>query len=540
MVFVGILLVTLSFSVSALVPVEGIILGEAQDEYQTDPLKYVFRDIYDTSKSSENKKLKFYLSFYNDGAVLEDSCQNAGPLKYASSWDEKQARRHVAATLQYLGLDTTIKAIGAYSHRLELSQDDFINLKNNLIKNYCSRNLTVFSLKTIEKSLEYYFKNPPTSIIPDLATSPFATKKIKMASDKLSVRSKEFDLVIKSFRSFCSWSGDVEDYRLLAPYLQNSFIMAEVIKNISGVKRIIDEKNFKVSTTPSNETVQVVCMDLICRKETNESFKKKFPMSMGTSNLYQDLVKNYCHHFKYLGPVKSTIPQISDWIAKSKTNENILETSQFISLITGIPDLLLGVENFKEISEHLKSSIDERWDQWAQKTLNQFSHDFMFEESLKIKLRPKSTDRINKISLVFDVTLGEMDRVVKDNDKLTVEFNLSLPKNYLRHLRSKWINLQNEVDFDGQKEFKKQTSQYVGTILKEKEKLFIHKIWTDELFQIIADELIRQVTSYEGAMFRSYRDEMLKIPVKFSYGLFALSFIKYRADVTNGRVKLGI
>src|SRR5690606_5643996 len=123
-----------------------------------------------------------------------------------------------AATLQYIGLDTSIKAIGAYARKLDISNEEFSRLSKNLVKNYCSQNITIFSLKSIEKSLDHYYQNPEATIIPSLVSSPFATEAIKTSSEKMSARSKEFDLVVKNFRAFCSWGGQDEDYRMLTDY----------------------------------------------------------------------------------------------------------------------------------------------------------------------------------------------------------------------------------------------------------------------------------------------------------------------------------
>jgi hypothetical protein len=530
----------ISVSVQALVPVEGIILGEAQEEYQSDPLRSVFRDIYDTSKSVENKKMKFYFSFYNDGIELENSCSYFKPAKYAWPWDEKQARRSMAGTLQYIGLDTTIKAIGAYAKKFKLEEDQFHILKKNLVKNYCSQNITVFSLKTIERSLEYYYKNPSQEIIPSILSSPYATNKLKETSEQEMARSKEFDFVIKSFKSFCSWGGEVEDYRLLTPYLSNSFIMSEVIKNMSGLKREINEKTLEVLSLKSDTTVQVVCEDLICRKRSEDVFKEKFPLSLGSTGRQEDLIKNYCHHFKLLVPPKETIEQVREWIKKTDPEDPILETSFFISLITGVPDFFNGVGSYQEVIPIVKSSIQEGWDHWATGILTGFSQDFLYEESMKIRRRERKSEKVKKFSLIFDITMGEMDRVFKDNDKLSVNFEIKLSKNYLLKLKSKWIQLQNEVDTQGQEEFKKKVSSDLGVILKDKEKLFSQKIWSDEFYHLVAEELIDQSVSYEGPLFQSYKEKMISIPIKFTYGLFALSFLKYRADVAKGRIKMGL
>jgi hypothetical protein len=536
------LILLLTFNVYALVPVEGILMGEAKEEIQSDPLKAIFSDIYDKTKAGENKKVKLYFSTYESGSRLFESCSYLAAPTYGTPWQEKQAKRSMAATLQFIGLDTTIKAIGAYARRLEISEDNYKTLKSNLVRNYCSKNVTILSLRNIEKSLEYYYANPLKDIIPSVETSPFAPKAAKMMSEKATSRSKEFDLVLRNFRAFCSWGTEVEDYRMLSPYLNNRFIMAFVIKNMSGVQDQIDEKEFKVVTRPSASTVQVGCKDLVCRKEpTHAGFKNLFPMSIGSTGLFTDLSKLYCHHFRYQDYPQQTIPEVKAWIKSSELEEPVFETSQFISLMTGVPDFMNAVDAYQDVPLLAKSSIDERWTQWSNSVLTSFSRDLLFEESLKVKVEPQ--DDLAELSskgfiIDFSVTLGEMDRILKDNDKIQMIFELKLSKNYIRALRTKSLLLEADVDEEGKKVFRDEVGRYIDIQLREKEKLFSQKMWNEEFSRLIADELIRQTRLYRGPLFNSYQDEVLRVPVKFSYGLFALSYLRYRADVAAGRLKL--
>jgi hypothetical protein len=41
-------------------------------------------------------------------------------------------------------------------------------------------------------------------------------------------------------------------------------------------------------------------------------------------------------------------------------------------------------------------------------------------------------------------------------------------------------------------------------------------------------------------LFNDYKDQIISIPINFSYGLFAISYIRYRADVAAGRLKLSL
>ena len=531
-------------AVFALVPVEGILLGQAVNEYQQDPLNYIFSDIYDKSIAGENTKLRLYQSTFESGSLLKESCSLYSPPTYASSWMEKQAKRSVVSTVQYIGLDTSIKAIGAYAKKFEVTEEAFQKLSNNLIKNYCSKNITVFSIRRLEQALNYYYKNPQMNLIPSVEGSPFVTPIYKTKTESIQGRSNEFDQAISSFKSFCSWGGDVVDYRMMVPYLQNSFIMAFMIKNMTGVQDKYDSVLQKINQVQSTDTVQVGCTDLICRKVSLDQFKQAFPRSIGSTGLYTDLAKLYCHHFKSQDySTQNTIPIVKDWIKKMELENPIFETSYFISLMTGVPDPVFGIDSYRELPVIAKSSIDERWKTWANEVLKSFSKDMLFEESLKIKAQPRRDTlslRTEGFWLDFSVTLGEMDRIVDENDKLVTSFDLKLSKNYIRQVRSKWIDFSNNIDEAGRIQFRDQIAKYLDIQLKEKEKYFRQQMWNQDFSRLIVQELVEQILTYQGPMFDSYKEEMLKVPVKFSYGLFAIGYLRYRADVKAGRLKLNL
>ncbi len=521
--FVGYYFLFFSFSINALVPIEGIILGHENNQTQV-----TSNDIYNESQNEENKKMKLYEATYKSGESLFESCRYLGKGFYSTFWDELQAKRAVVATLQYIGLDTSIKALGAYARSLNISQGEFTHLKKNLIHNYCSKNLTVLSLRNVNKSFDYYYKNPEKKLIPSVGNSPFASEEFKKSSEELSSRSREFDLVIKNFRSFCSWGGDVEDYRMLAPYLSNRFIMSFVIKNLSGVQ----EKG-----------VQVSCSELICRKKTLKIFNENFPLTLGSTGIETDVSKLFCHHFSFQHYSKKTIPQMQDWIKASGKEDLILETNQFISLITGVPDLWSGVQKYHDIIPIIRSSLDRRWTKWATEALKTSSKDLFYEESFKIKTvsrSDQSTLLTKGFGLDFSVTLGEMDQLINIDDHLGLYFNIKLSKNYLRFLRSKSLILEKNIDLEGLKSFKQDVANHLGSQLKVKEKLFKQKMWNEEFLLAMSEELIKQTRTYVGPLFESYQDEMIAIPVKFSYGLFAISYMRYRADIAAGRLKLNL
>lgn len=542
-VLVGILFMFSSLSF-ALVPVEGILMGEAVGEYQNDPMYYIFSDYYDKTQTGENAKLRLYQSLYRSGVHLQESCSLYSPPSYSTVWMEKQAKRSMVATLQYVGLDVSIKAIGAYAKRFDLDQDAYQKLSSNLVKNFCSKNITVYSIKRIEQALAYYYANPEPKVIPTIESSPFATVAYKTATESTQARSAEFDQALNNFKAFCSWGGDVADYRLMVPYLKNGFIMAYLIKHMTGVQDQFNEKSMQVNQVPQIDTAQVACTDLICRKVSLDSFKENFPRSIGSTGLYTDLAKLYCHHFKFQDySSTNSVPEVKNIIKKLELEDPIFETSFFISLITGVPDAVFGVEKYRDLPAMAKSSIDERWNKWANDVLSMFSKDMLFEESLKIKANPLRDNvalRTRGFVLDFSVTLGEMDRIVDNTDKLSLSFDLKLSKNYLRQMKTKWKTYTNEIDLEGRAQFIEELARQMSVQLKGKEKYFRQKMWNEKFSKLIVQELMEQVLTYRGPLFDSYQDEVLRIPVKFSYGLFALSYLRYRADVNAGRLKLNL
>lgn len=318
--------------------------------------------------------------------------------------------------------------------------------------------------------------------------------------------------------------------------------MAFVVKNLLGVQDTFDEKKQKVETVKSPSTVQVTCEDLICRRTQSwEEFERKFPLSVGASGLDTDLAKLYCNHFRYQDYVATdAVPQVKQWIKESELEDPIFETNFFLSIMTGVPDPMYSTEKYIDLPLMAKSSIDERWTNWANDVLNLFSKDLMFEESLKIRtipLRDKVSIRTGGLKFRFSITLGELDRVMDETDKLRSTFTFKLSKNYLRSIKTKWNSLKGQADFEGQKNFKKEMAQYLNLQLEKKEKLFLQKIWNADLSRIMAEELLEQVLAYEGTLFDSYKDEMLIIPVEFNYGLFAMSYLRFRADVNADRLK---
>jgi hypothetical protein len=530
MKMLGYSLLLMTLNVHALVPVEGILMGEAELEYQQDPLTRIFTQTFEKPLPEESARLKKFQSIYEEGYLLMNSCSKHEEPRYFSQGQLQTVRRSVAATLQYIGIDSAIKTIATYARKNEMSEENYQRLSSNLVKNFCSKNITIISLKNIEKSFGHYFEHPVPEMLPTVVASPFVSQNIKEATESLQARSREFDTAIRMFRSFCSWGGDVADYRMLAPYLKSPFIQGMLISKMSRN----DDEGFKV-----------VCRDLVCRKAIELEFTRFFPTTMGSTGIVSDLEKQYCSHFRLLDyEPKRTIENVAEWIKKSELEAPLFETGFFISLMTGVPDFMFAVNKYSDLPLLLKGPVDERWNLWAKNSVNSFSHDLYYEESLRVRAEPRrnvAQIKYEGFKINFDVTLGEIDRLLKDKDKISLSFDLNLPKNYLRNMRSEWISMQKHLASEEEKTaFLEKNARYIGVYLAPKEKLFQQKMWNDQFPRLVSHELLEQVLRYEGDAFESYKDEMINVPVTFSYGVFALNYLRYRSDVQKGRLKVNL
>jgi hypothetical protein len=59
----------------------------------------------------------------------------------------------VIATLQYIALDLTSRAIPQYAKYFEFNREEYVNMVDGLVGNYCSSNISVISKKELRNNL---------------------------------------------------------------------------------------------------------------------------------------------------------------------------------------------------------------------------------------------------------------------------------------------------------------------------------------------------------------------------------------------------
>lgn len=523
----------------ALVPLEGLIFGNVKDIKQFDPLSGVFSDSAIVDKSLltelERKKIEEYMGLYKQGANLKFRCQNDNRIRYLNSWQESVAKRSIVSTLQYIGLDISMRAIIEYMKSLDYTKAEFNNVVKNLVNNTCSKNLSIYSLKLLRNNFFHLYETKTKFSIPSIEKSPYFTPLIRKRTNSRQAKQNEFNFALKNFRAFCSWGGDTEDYRMLVPYLNNPFVMTYIYDHILNRKISWNNKGKFITYKKRDHSVKVVCENLICRRTTDILFSQKFPKMLGSTDLKVDLENLYCKHFRTVDyKFKQQLPKIKKWQKRQSIEEPILEAMNFVALVTGVPDLLISSQKYTDLLASLKDNIDSRWKGWAVSKNEQFVVDLLYEESLNIDLVPMAkNEEILKgnFQIKFDFTLGEIDRVLKAVDKISAKFYLEFPKSYLRWVRNDYVKKSNLSDHMGLKNLEEKMKTYINIQLATKSDLFLIPLWNNKMGDIMTKEIIEQITTYKGSYFADFSHKKVKIPIKFRFGLFAIKYLneKFKA-----------
>lgn len=517
-------------SIYSLVPLEGIIFGDVQDVQQYDPFSGVLSFDYNIEKNDkyESEKIQYYYALYKQGTNLKNQCEKDPKTNYPDQWQKAIATRSIAATLQYIGLDLSLKAIAKYSKKLEYSKKEFERLSSNLMTTTCSKNLSVYSLKLLRDNFSKEWERNST-LLPTIKSSPFFEDDIKRRHNTIEVTKRELNYTLRNFRAFCSWNSDSSDYRMLVPYLKNPYVMSIVFNNLNKKKIEIDKKTKELLLVENKAGVQVGCEDLICRNRKTSEFKRIFPRMIGSTKLDDDFTSLFCDHFSVVRYLKSkTNPQVMAWIRSQTLEESKLEVLNFISLLTNIPDPLIIAENFKQIPDFFLNNIKGRWDKWAENKVGQFHNDHLYEEPLEVKLVSQTgSEKIEngEFNVLFDVGLSEVDKVLNDVDKIDSYFELKLTSKFLAYVKDKISYHYNRSEFGKVKLVEENFMNTIKHQLRGKKKYFKIPIWNDQISGIIADEIIQQVLEYKGSKLNKISGKHIMVPVRFRFGLFALHYI---------------
>lgn len=521
-----------SFKGHGLVPIESLILGDISSQYQenqSDPLAYIFKpDVgFENENTLYRHQLGNYLGFVQEGKNLDNLCKTRPEIQYRTAWNKEQVKRSTLATLQYVGLDVTVRAIGKYAKFLEFSPEQYDNMVDQLVGNYCSPNITVISLRELRRNLKMKFVAGEYEL-PSIRDNPLFPQKLGAFNKIDEAVEQEFLHTVKLFRTFCSWGGDTGDLRLLVPFVRHPVVMAFVARQMGGKRLVWKDEDKTIRLVDDDKTPKILCENMICRKKNKEYFLRNMPYSLGTERLEQDISRLYCTDFRDADYSKNPQPQVKKWIDKKSFDDDNLMIGQFIALLTGIPDFMVRAKTFNEAQDFLRMSMEKSFDEWAQNKTANFSKDLYYEEGLTVEkvdrslfFKPHKPD----FKVMLDVNLGEMDRANQQIGKIAVSFNLIFPKNLLASAREQWAMVDPRKDKEQKDAIVNYLKKHIAEAVEAERKKFIIPPWKGDLENIILREILEQMVIYQGSFFKERDLSMVSVPVIFNYAPFALRYI---------------
>jgi hypothetical protein len=529
-----------SLNLYALAPVESLDLGNFSDKYVesvSDPLFYLFKrpaDIVSSDMSVMRKSLAIYRGFYEEGKNLEKFCRIPAKIEYATSIEKMQAERSVLATLQYIALDLTSRAIPQYAKYFEFSKAEYSNLVEGMIGNHCSANLSVISIKELKNNLLLKFEKENSFQLPSVSSNKLFPSTLKSIIPEKIARENEFKYSVKIFEYACSWGGDPQNAGLLIPFLKDHNLMSFIFRQMSGKSFDWNEYLNLVTLQDDSNTLAVWCDGLICRKMDKEKFNQRAIHALGSFNFYDDFRRLYCEEIimKNYRP-KENDPRLAKIMNSISLEEEVFLSSQLTALITGVPDFLLGTDSFNKGEDVFRANIDQFMTDWAQKSVENFSKELFFEESLTLELieRKQYFDPFSaELKLAFDVNLGEFDRINQSVGKVKVTFEINILKSYLRYYRQAIIDLDSNSK-EGKNRLNAQFKlQITNDVQNAKNKLLIPP-WKGDLEAIIVSEISDQLLLKEKNALKLKDSGFEKIIVEISYAPFALKYINHQFNM---------
>lgn len=520
----------------ALVPVESLVLGnfsENYSEYESDPLNYVYaRDLVNKSENKKYKEsLAVYRGFYEEGKNTINYCALGNEIRYQTNWQKVQAKRSMMALIQYIGIDLSVRAIPKYAKALEFTREEYSNMVTGLVGNFCSSNISIISKRELLNNFFLKFDKENNFELPSVSKNALFSNKLDRFYDSKTALEQELLYTVKIFKSLCSWNGNPDNPGLLVPFLKHAGLLSFFARQMSSLAIDWRESDNFLFLRTNPKSMKVWCDNLICRKVTQEELAASFQFSVGGTNIYDDYRRLYCEDFRNVDyKPKESDPRLAKLMNNMTFDEENFMNSQFIALITGYPDLLLRAKNFSDIKEIIRSSLDYKWDNWANEAGLNFSSDIYFEEPLMIELvdREQYYDfRKRKLKVAFDINMGEFDRINQINGKLKVQFKLKVLNSFLKYYRSQ-IHTTGLGEVDKLNHLKDRFKLNIKDGVESARKKFIVPPWKGDLEALIVSELTEQLNQSSNKFLNLDLPGHQEITIEVNYGLFALKYLNHQ------------
>ena len=436
---------------------------------------------------------------------MAKNCKKSTKPPPYTHWQAQQAKRSVYATLQYLGIETSIKFLSLYARHYDFTQEEYDHLGQNLIGNYCSPNITTMSHSTLKKKWIASFYHPLDKF-PHKEGRELFQYFSPLSVDKEKARKKEFALTVELFKSFCSWGNDPDDLRLLVPLVRNPAIMAFAFRHLTHTKLEWHEKAGELLYRRDADGSSISCQNLICRRSHRKIFVLK------------ELGQLYCRHFRDVDykKGKGVPPKIQKIIATTSETESQLMASHFISLLTGTPDFFLYAEKFSDMARFARIPMELLWKKWVLSNKQTIDPVFSYEEQLSLEPVPLSRGE-EPLKIALQVNFGEWDRATYLLGKIKKSAHLGIFNNVLAYAQKIQRTAPN------------QTTAYLKKMLHQ-EMIRIHSLLSPPVTTGVWSEMVvRQLSAYirqkKGPFRFDNSHTKTLVPIELYYAPFALQHL---------------
>jgi hypothetical protein len=439
-------------------------------------------------------------------------------------------------------MDVSVRALASYSKKLEWPEQEYQLFTDNLVKNFCSANITLIAREQIKKNLLAYRQSDKEFRLPSVKKSPFFPEKLEAGQMSSEIYEHEMLLTTELFKAACSWGGDIDNPRLMTAVFRDPVAAAFVIRQMTGEQFHFNSLTGEVFTKSSEAKASIVCENLICRKRTKTYFEKYFPRMIGSQSIKEDLRRIYCHSLIDIddGVSKESSKVVAQWLKSQTFDDDNLMLAQWHALITNVPNFMLRVKSYDQLKNLLAASFDHIWDRWAARQISNFSKDLYLEEPIAVELVDRSfyfRDMMPEFAIYLDVNVGEIDRSVNIKGKIQSSIQLKFTKSFLAWIRHEWQRRDPRYP-DKLKHLEKTMIRHIEDSIDRVREQFKRPAWDGNLSAIVAKEILSQLELYKGRFFDNSKNQQVSIPVTFSFGPYALKYINFQARIEREKNRL--
>ncbi len=469
-----------------------------------------------------------YRKFYLESENLDYFCrENKAPVNFKNAFERDEFIRSMIATLQYKMMNYSISAIATYAKKLQFDSEQYDNLVDGLIGS-CSQNTTLYSHRLLKYLFKQDFDSQEAISVPQDISKKLFTEKVSEVQSENEVLVNELYYTTGVFSYACSWGGQVQFLRKMAPFLRSPVIMSYIIREMTGLETHTFNDKLK-------DQKVALCKNQICRPKTLSNFTQEIAKPIGSSNMAYDLSTIYCRNFQTA--TQSYSPNIDknfkDHLKQFDKQEERL-IGQFIALLTRIPDFNVWTQSSEMIKRYISISNDGLWNFWAKDLLARRVDYVMYEDALEMQVDRLASDRFiraeGRPQINFNVVNGEFDRATNDENMITLNFDIKFPAKDLDWIFEQYKIAVNANDEDSIELLKTRLNAYIAKDYEKVKDLLATYSVNSDLLTVMMKEVLRQFDTLEELILPKSRQVSIRVNIRIAP--FALVAIRNKRVIS--------